>query len=59
MEPLIEQLVERGRMEDGGSVGSGVQAVTEVRIAQLEEAIKSGGGASPAPCPTWLTRWPR
>ena len=61
MEPLIEQLVERGRMEDGGSVGSGVQAgleaaITErqetesklvkakVRIAQLEEAIKSGGG---------------
>ena len=44
VEPLIEQLVERGRMEDGGSVGSGVQAVTEVRIAQLE-AIKSRGGA--------------
>merc|ERR1719394_2259395 len=61
VEPLIEQLVERGRMEDGGSVGSGVQAgleaaitekqeteaklvQAEVRIAQLEEAIRSGGG---------------
>ena len=59
VEPLIEQLVERGRMEDGGSVGSGVQAgleaaiterqetesklvKAEVRIAQLQEAIKSG-----------------
>ena len=61
VEPLIEQLVERGRMEDGGGAGSSVQtgleaAITErqetesklvkaeVRIAQLEEAIKSGGG---------------
>ena len=42
VEPLIEQLVERGRMEDGGGAGSSVQTVTEVRIAQLEEAIKYG-----------------
>ena len=66
MEPLIEQLVEGGRMEDDGSVVSGVQtgleaAITErqetesklvkaeVRIAQLEEAIKSGGGAISSP----------
>ena len=51
MEPLIEQLVERGLMEDGG-VQTGLEAAiterqetesklvkAEVRIAQLEEAI--------------------
>ena len=66
VDPLIEQLVERGRLEDGGSVGSGVQAgleaaitekqeteaklvQAEMRIAQLEEAIKSGGGTVVSP----------
>jgi len=66
VEPLIEQLVERGRMEDGGSVGSGVQAgleaaiterqeteaklvQAEMRIAQLEEAVKNGGGVVASP----------
>ena len=66
VEPLIEQLVERGRMEDGGSIGSGMQAgleaaitekqeteaklaQAELRINQLEEAIKSGGGTVVSP----------
>ena len=66
VEPLIEQLVERGRMEDGGSIGSGMQAgleaaitekqeteaklaQAELRISQLEEAIKSGGGTVVSP----------
>ena len=62
VEPLIEQLVERGRLEDTGSVGGGGMtagleaAITErqeteaklahaeMRIKQLEEAVKNGGG---------------
>merc|ERR1719458_1458964 len=68
VEPLIEQLVERGKMEDGGSSSGGVGGVTagleaaitekqeteaklaqaELRIAQLEEHINSGGGAPPS-----------
>merc|ERR1719341_2431983 len=68
VEPLIEQLVERGRMEDGGSSSGSVGGVTagleaaitekqeteaklaqaELRIAQLEEHINSGGGAPPS-----------
>ena len=83
MEPLIEQLVERGKvsisshissshplsqMEDGGSSSGSVGGVTagleaaitekqeteaklaqaELRIAQLEEHINSGGGAPPS-----------
>jgi len=67
VEPLIEQLVERGRLEDAASIGgsmgmtAGLEAAitekqeteaklvhAEMRIAQLEEAIKSGG-AVPGP----------
>merc|ERR1719209_1920743 len=68
VEPLIEQLVERGRMEDGGSssgsvggVAAGLEAAitekqetearlaqAELRIAQLEQHINSGGGAPPS-----------
>jgi len=68
VEPLIEQLVERGRMEDGGSSSGSVSGVTagleaaitekqeteaklaqaELRIAQLEQHINSGGGAPPS-----------
>merc|ERR1719500_1447635 len=68
VEPLIEQLVERGKMEDGGSSSGSVGGVTagleaaitekqeteaklaqaELRIAQLEEHINSGGGAPPS-----------
>merc|ERR1719187_222317 len=68
VEPLIEQLVERGKMEDGGSSSGSVSGVTagleaaitekqeteaklaqaELRIAQLEQHINSGGGAPPS-----------
>ena len=37
VDPLIEQLVERGRLEDGGSVGSGVQAGLEAAITEKQE----------------------
>jgi len=66
VEPLIEQLVERGRLEDSASIGMGMSAgleaaITEkqeteaklahaeMRIAQLEEALKNGGGAPVGP----------
>merc|ERR1719232_624119 len=64
VEPLIEQLVERGRLEDAASIGAsmgmtaGLEAAitekqeteaklahAEMRIKQLEEAVKNGGGA--------------
>ena len=63
VEPLIEQLVERGRLEDAASIGAsmgmtaGLEAAitekqeteakpahAEMRIKQLEEAVKNGGG---------------
>merc|ERR1719233_2509875 len=63
VEPLIEQLVERGRLEDAASIGAsmgmtaGLEAAitekqeteaklahAEIRIKQLEEAVKNGGG---------------
>ena len=67
VEPLIEQLVERGRLEDAASIGAsmgmtaGLEAAitekqeteaklahAEMRIKQLEETVKNGGGvASP------------
>ena len=44
VEPLIEQLVERGRMEDGGGAGSSVQTGLETAITERHHRVQAGQG---------------